>query len=191
MDPSAGRRSLAALVFCAQAQATEIHPVAGAPDTGDPADGVCSLRDAIAAANETAPVPDCPAGSGLDTIVLSAGTYDLTLAGSAEDANTTGDLDVLGQVVIDGAGAGSTTIDAHGIDRIFDIYGGISATISGVKVMNGRAPNGANSTTSVGDPGEAGGAIRAGGDPTRSRRSPSPTRRSSRTGRVPAELRAP
>jgi len=40
----------------------------------DAADGFCSLREAIAAANTDAPYGDCPAGSGPDRIVLAIPT---------------------------------------------------------------------------------------------------------------------
>jgi CSLREA domain-containing protein len=39
------------------------------------ADGDCSLREAIVAANTDTAVDACPAGSGADTINLPAGTY--------------------------------------------------------------------------------------------------------------------
>src|SRR4051794_8452232 len=58
----------------------------------------CSLREAIQAANTDAAFGGCSAGSGTDTINVPAGTYTLTIpnGGSTnEDANATGDLDVL------------------------------------------------------------------------------------------------
>ncbi|MEX2457441.1 MAG: CSLREA domain-containing protein, partial [Actinomycetota bacterium] len=45
-------------------------------------DGDCSLREAIVAANTDAQTDECAAGSGADTIVVPAGTYDLDLAGA-------------------------------------------------------------------------------------------------------------
>src|SRR5689334_6861016 len=86
------------------------------------ADGRCSLREAITAANTDAAVfPDageCPAGQFADTIVLPAGTFTLAIAGTGEDANASGDLDVLSALTLVGAGAGATTIDADGKDRV-------------------------------------------------------------------------
>src|SRR5437899_746823 len=58
------------------------------------ADGDCSLRDAIQAANTDAAVDTCPAGSGADTIVVPAGSYALSIAGIGENANASGDLDI-------------------------------------------------------------------------------------------------
>lgn len=49
---------------------------------------------------------------GADTIMLRAGTYRLTLAGAGEDAAATGDLDILQNLTIEGAGAMQTIIDA-------------------------------------------------------------------------------
>lgn len=75
-----------------------------------PAD--CSLRGAVLEAN---------ALPGWDTIQLEAGaTYVLSLGDNDEDLGAEGDLDVIDSLVVDGAGA---TIDAGGIDRIFDALG--------------------------------------------------------------------
>jgi CSLREA domain-containing protein len=109
----------AALGFAAPAGAatltvnTTADVVDAAPGDGAcaSAGGSCSLRAAVIEAN-TLPGPD--------TIVLPAGRYTLTLAGAGEDAAATGDLDVLSDVTITGAGAATTIIDAGGIDRVFD-----------------------------------------------------------------------
>ena len=73
---------------------------------GDPAPGACnsrcSLREAVDAAN---------LNIGDDRVKLRATTYRLTREGTDEDANATGDLDVLGSLEIFGRGAGRTTID--------------------------------------------------------------------------------
>ncbi|MEX2457442.1 MAG: choice-of-anchor Q domain-containing protein, partial [Actinomycetota bacterium] len=87
------------------------------------ADGDCSLREAIRAANINGPVSGCPAGDGDDTIVLPAGTYDLTIAGAGEDAALTGDLDVTDVLTIAGAGAATTIVDANDLDRVFQVIG--------------------------------------------------------------------
>ena len=83
------------------------------------ADGDCSLREALVAANSDAPVSGCPAGSGADTIELPAGTYFLTIAGFAEDAAATGDLDVNSDVTFVGTGSEPAIIDGSNIlDRV-------------------------------------------------------------------------
>ena len=65
--------------------------------------GNCSLRAAISEANALA---------GADTITLPAGTYTLTRAGTGDDVNATGDLDATSEIIINGAGAAATIIQA-------------------------------------------------------------------------------
>jgi CSLREA domain-containing protein len=93
------------------------------------ADLVCTLREAVIAANTNVAVGGCDAGSSheTDSILLAAGTYALTIAGSGEDEALTGDLDLLGSVQINGAGSGLTVIDAGGRDRIFHVLDGSKA----------------------------------------------------------------
>jgi CSLREA domain-containing protein len=100
-------------------------------------DGDCSLREAIRAANLNQVFDACPAGSGDDTINLPAGDYLLTIAGTNEDDALTGDLDITASVTINGAGAGSTTIDGNKLDRVIQIIGNTTAQISGVTVTGG------------------------------------------------------
>ncbi len=45
-------------------------------------DGTCTLREAIVAANADTAVDTCPAGDGADVVMVPAGAYTLTLAGS-------------------------------------------------------------------------------------------------------------
>lgn len=92
-----------------------------------PAPGDCSLRAAVLNAN---------LGPG-NTINIPAGTYTLTVPGAGEDAAATGDLDVLQPTAIAGAGAGATTINANGIDRVFDFWVVGSSVLSGVTVTGG------------------------------------------------------
>ena len=87
------------------------------------ANGNCTLREAIQAANTDSTVDACPAGSGADTIVLAAGTYTLTIAGASEDANATGDFDITNALTIIGAGPAATVINANGLDRAFHAIG--------------------------------------------------------------------
>ncbi len=98
-------------------------------DTADGAcDADCSIREAIGAANMR---------SGA-TVSIPAGNYTTTLAGASEDANATGDFDILSNVTIMGAGANSTIIDGGGLDRIFHINGLFNVSITGVIVQNGN-----------------------------------------------------
>ncbi len=94
----------------------------------------CTLRGAI---EETNALP------GRDVIVLGSGTFRLTLAGSGENNAATGDLDITDSLQIIGSGVGKTFIDADGLDRVFDIQGaGITVSLSGVSIINGRLPAG-------------------------------------------------
>jgi len=66
-------------------------------------DGDCSLREAIQAANTDSAVDACPAGSGADTIILSA--YEYMPMGE--------DFDITDDVTIQGEGPGNTRISAY------------------------------------------------------------------------------
>lgn len=112
-------------------------------------DGDCSLREAIRAANTNSAVDACPAGSGADTLLLPAGHYALSIAGPGEDANLTGDLDLLGDLVITGAGAASTTVDANGLDRALHVHGPGPVEITGVTIQGGSAGGVSLSVTSL------------------------------------------
>lgn len=102
------------------------------------ADGACSLREAIAAANTDAPVDTCPAGSGADIIQLPAGTYLLTLSGSPEDLNQSGDLDIQTELTILGADRSSTIVDGGALaDRILDVRPGGALTLAKLALRNG------------------------------------------------------
>jgi len=104
-------------------------------------DGQCTLREAITAANADSAsgsmTGECIAGSGDDIITLPAGTYTLALSGTGEDNNATGDLDVTGNLTINGAGATSTIIDGGAIDRVFHIFSGVTVEINDLKITNG------------------------------------------------------
>ena len=130
----------ACLLLAAPASAATI-PVTTTEDTVA-ADGSCSLREAISAANSDAATGGCPAGADTDTITVPAGTYELSRAGDGEDANSTGDLDVTESVTIDGADAGSTTVDAKQLDRAFHVVTDATVTIEGLTVRGGRTPDG-------------------------------------------------
>jgi hypothetical protein len=89
----------------------------------------CSLRGAISKSNAIT--------GGIGTIMVPAGTYQLTIAGAGELANATGDLNITKPVIIIGAGKGDTFIQAgpskaNGIDRVFSIY----VTTGNVKISD-------------------------------------------------------
>ena len=139
-------------------------------------DGLCSLREAIAAVDTQAATGDCGAAAfGPNTIALGPHAYELSIAG-ASAGNATGDLNVASSVsdlTIAGAGESATVIDATGLgDRVIEIDPGATVTLSGLTLTGGHAPdgsagspgtNGANSDPGggggPGGPGEPGGAI--------------------------------
>ncbi|NET45749.1 DUF4347 domain-containing protein, partial [Okeania sp. SIO2B3] len=102
-------------------------------DVVDNSDGVTSLREAIIEANST---PED------DTIQLTAGaTYDLTIAGSDEDAGATGDLDIVaggGEITVISQGEEKAVIDAGsetGIgDRVFHVLENAALQLENVEV---------------------------------------------------------
>ena len=101
-----------------------------APDACDPSD--CSLREAVLTAN---------ALPGADAILLPAGHFRLSIAGPGENAGAAGDLDLTDDVTITGIGARLTSIDAQGVDRVFDVVSGATAEIDDVAVTGGQTPS--------------------------------------------------
>lgn len=127
------------MAWSSLASATTITVTTTADDVA--ANGNCTLREAVLAANRRASVDACPAGSGSDAIVLGAATFKLTLAGANEDAGLTGDLDVTGALAIVGAGATKTILDANHLDRAIYVHPGAALTLQKLTVRGGRAPN--------------------------------------------------
>jgi CSLREA domain-containing protein len=100
-------------------------------------DGDCALREAIEAANTDAAVDACVAGSGADTVLVPAGTYLLALPGGDEDANQSGDLDILDDLTLTGDGAEVTVLDGDGLDRLLQIHTGRTVTVSALTLTGG------------------------------------------------------
>ena len=90
----------------------------------------CTLRAAVREAN---------ALSGADIIILPSGDYTLTLNGSGEDAGATGDLDIIDDLTISGAGAAATIIQGEpGWDeRLIAIDDPAKVQISNVTLRQG------------------------------------------------------
>lgn len=105
----------------------DLTPGNGVVDTTS---GNITLRAAIMEANALA---------GADTITLGAGTYEMGIAGGFEDAGLTGDMDILSELTINGAGAASTIVDGNSIDRLFHVLAGANVKITGLKVTGGLA----------------------------------------------------
>ena len=88
--------------------------------------GDCSLRAAVTEAN-AAPL------STSSTIQLAAAVYTLTGV-EAEDANHGGDLDVYGDMVIEGNGA---TIDGQQLFRVLDVHSGATLVARDLTLRDG------------------------------------------------------
>lgn len=107
----------------------------GVPDADLATAGLqTTLRAAIMHAN----------GTGIaESIELPEGTFALTFRGSNEDAAATGDLDVLGEITLIGAGAALTIIDGKKLkDRAFDVHAGARLTGSRFTVRSAKAGKG-------------------------------------------------
>jgi predicted outer membrane repeat protein len=95
-----------------------------------------SLRAAIMQANYIA---------GADTIILPAGTYQLTRVGH-DFGGLTGSLMINDDVTIQGAGSAVTIIDGNGAvigDRVFWVQPAVkNVSLSGLTILNGAAPSG-------------------------------------------------
>ena len=129
----------------ASASAANINVVAGMGEGGE--DDQCSLREAITTANGNSAVnnggagPDCTVGQAVpDTISLPAGTYTIGGAATNEDLNASGDYDIQtagGQLMVAGAGAASTIIDANDLDRVIHAFGSGNLILTALTVTDG------------------------------------------------------
>lgn len=101
--------------------------------------GNCTLREALRAAQTNLPVDACPSAAGVNTVILPAGHYRLSLPGVNEDQGLTGDLDIYAPVFLQGAGPSVTFIDAQGIDRVFNIHAGGDLRASNLTITGGNS----------------------------------------------------
>ncbi len=139
---------ISTLLIVAPIRAAATITVTTLLDVIDHTDGVCSLREAIIAANTDTGAADCAAGSGADTIVFDAGlaypgSIVLTIPGTDENAALTGDLDLSGTLIISGPGSSLLAIDGNQLDRVFEVLGGARVSMTGLQITHGDA--GANS----------------------------------------------
>ena len=121
-----------------------------------PGDGICATAAATPVCTLRAAIQEANALAGADTINVPSGTYFLTIQGANEDASATGDLDITDDLTINGTGTNAPVIGGGGIDRVFDVLGNTTVTLSRLTIQNGN-PGGTNST---------GGGIRNAGDLT-------------------------
>ncbi len=132
------------------------NPWASAPDD---AGNSHSLRAAIIAANNS---------GGDDVITLQKGVYKLSITNSNGQENQAyeGDLDLTQsgrKVTIQGAGAGKSIIDAACIDRIFQIFEGVTVIFKNVTLRNGLAQDDGSEGAYPGDTFAYGGGILSNG----------------------------
>lgn len=129
--------------------------------------GLCSLREAVIAANTNSRVDDCNAGDFAPTVdiiefapALDGTAILLSIDGADEDGALTGDLDLTEAVVIRGNGMGGVDRSAADVqqvntfiagnegnpdddsddfaDRIFEVHGGVAATFEDLVIARGR-----------------------------------------------------
>src|SRR5919106_1696258 len=87
----------------------------------------CSLREAIIAAN-SAP--------GHDSIILGAGTYQLTIPGTSAGA-AAGDLNISGDLTIAGTGVSSTLVSGALLgDRVLNVAASRVVTVQGLTIRD-------------------------------------------------------
>ncbi len=95
------------------------------------ADDDCSLRGAIITAN---------LNLGPDTISLPAGTLTLDEVGTGEGAALNGDLDIMGDLTINGVSQATTIIDGNGAvtnENVFTIDGSYTLVINDLTIEGG------------------------------------------------------
>lgn len=125
------RRALPVLLLALAASTSAVQAAVYIPTkTADTNDGACdpndcSLREAVAAANQHA---------GDDVILLDDKTYTLTLSPGSPNH-----LDVEDNLIILGEGAPRTVIDGGNVSGIFYVAGNRSLEIRDLTLRNGRA----------------------------------------------------
>jgi CSLREA domain-containing protein len=85
----------------------------------NPGDGLCS--SATGACTLRASIQEANASVDTDTVYVPAGYYLLTIMGDDDDTAATGDLDILGPLVLLGEAQPTTTIHGNGADNVFDV----------------------------------------------------------------------
>jgi CSLREA domain-containing protein len=122
---------VASLLLAAPAQAATIVVTKKEDSRDFQCNADCSLREAVDVANSNGVA---------DEIVLPAGVLRLTLFPIQEDNNAAGDIDVLSDLTIRGAGAAATTIQIFNDDRILDLHGSeADLRLFDLTVTGGRA----------------------------------------------------
>jgi hypothetical protein len=102
-------------------------------NSDSPSAGQCSLREAVLYADGTSE-PGCSSQpvAGTTTITLPANVYVLSPA--------SGTLAITRHTVIDGAGAGATTISGDDAVQVLNVASGVQASLDGVTITDGMSP---------------------------------------------------
>lgn len=101
-----------------------------------PGDGVCETASGNNVCSLRASIQESNAFPGLNTIFLPSGVYTLTIPGTGEDLNATGDLDIIDDLIIMGTNITDTIINANQLDRVFDVISG-TIIISDLTIKGG------------------------------------------------------
>lgn len=99
-------------------------------DGVDANDNETTLREAILEANQSEEVTE---------IHLCEGSYQLDIIGRNENFGLRGDLDIHGQIIIEGYDKENTIIDAGAIDRVMQVMPHASLTLKNLTLQNGDA----------------------------------------------------
>jgi CSLREA domain-containing protein len=117
-------------------------------DAADAKPGDHQCRSDAATCTLRAAIEEADAMSGADAVIVPAGRYALSSTPTPEagfpnenDAGN-GDLDITDTLTVRGAGAGRTTLDGGGLDRVFSIDGGVTASISDMTITGGDSIGG-------------------------------------------------
>ena len=108
------------------------------PDSVDVNIGNGQALDSAGKVSLRAAVQESNALAGTDKISLGAGTFTLSRSGIGEEIAATGDLDITDDLIIEGAGANLTIINANSADRVFHVRPGGKLTLKNVTITGGR-----------------------------------------------------
>lgn len=106
-------------------------------DTVDDNPGDGSALDATGRTSLRAAIMEANASAGSDDVTLGGGIFSLSIEGTDEDAAQTGDLDITDNLIIQGQSAQTTFIDASTLDRVFDVFPGVTLQLSNLTITGG------------------------------------------------------
>jgi len=125
------------LALAQSAQAATITVTTDKPQIND-GDGQCSLIEAIANANNDAAThPDCPAGSGSDTIVLPLGSTHTLIAPYTNYHGYTGLPVITSQITITGNGSKITRKKSRALNRLIAVASTGDLSLDNMTLSNG------------------------------------------------------